>query len=287
MTPLQSRIEALGGLIKTSELLLFMSRSAIAEALASGEIQRIRQAWYANPWLSIDESRAARVGGQLTCVSAAAALGMWDPAMRELHVAVDQNARGLRSPSSYRTLLGPGQVEVHWSGRDPRGSRTIVSPLVCIRAVASCASFEVALAVADSALARGVIRHAEWHEAVERFPRRIRRLLGDVRRESESGSESVFVHKLARAGVVVRQQVVIRGVGRVDCLIGERLIVEIDSIAWHQDLEADRRRDAVLSARGYRVLRFMYHQVMHEWELVEAAVLAAVARGDHLIPSAA
>ncbi|WP_227412128.1 MULTISPECIES: DUF559 domain-containing protein [unclassified Cryobacterium] len=55
-----------------------------------------------------------------------------------------------------------------------------------------------------------------------------------------------------------------------------------DVAEYHSDPYADRRRDAVLSALGYRVLRFMYSQVLYEWRSVEAAILAAMSRGDHL-----
>jgi very-short-patch-repair endonuclease len=71
----------------------------------------------------------------------------------------------------------------------------------------------------------------------------------------------------------------------VDFVIGERLVIEVDGAEYHTDpvrFEADRRRDALLSARGYRVLRFSYRLVIDDWPTVETAVLAAVARGDHL-----
>ncbi|HEY8317974.1 MAG TPA: DUF559 domain-containing protein [Amnibacterium sp.] len=87
---------------------------------------------------------------------------------------------------------------------------------------------------------------------------------------------------MAKLGVLVQQQVAIEGVGFVDCLIGERLVIELDSIAHHSDPTADRHRDALLSALGYRVLRFMAKQVDESWPEVEEAVLAAISRGDHL-----
>ena len=68
-------------------------------------------------------------------------------------------------------------------------------------------------------------------------------------------------------------------------MIGKCLVSELDGYAYHSDpetFEADRRRDARLSALGYRVLRFSYKQVMHRWSEVRAAVVAAIARGDHL-----
>ncbi|MDQ1531959.1 MAG: hypothetical protein QOE37_2064 [Microbacteriaceae bacterium] len=273
----------MGGLIKASELTAFgVGRARIAEATAAREIQRIRQGWYANPWLPSAERQAARVGGQLACSSAAAALGLWEPRVDSLHVCVAPGARALRSPTDARTRLaaGPG-VLVHWSGRDPRGTRTIVSVAGCIEQIARCESEEVALVVAESALHRNRISRHQWERTLEALPRRVRRHLGHASGASESGTESLFVYRMAHAGVLVRQQVIIPGVGRVDCLIGERLIVELDSLAHHSDPTADRRRDALLSARGYRVLRFMYSQVVDRWPEVEAAVMAAISRGDH------
>lgn len=101
----------------------------------------------------------------------------------------------------------------------------------------------------------------------------------------ESGTETVFHERSRRIRRLhdVRRQVTIAGVGRVDFLIGDRLVIEIDGFAYHSDpeqFEQDRRRDAALSALGYRVLRFSYHQVMSRWPEVEGAVWAAIARGD-------
>lgn len=283
MTPSQHAIERVGGLIATHELhSIGVSRAAIAVAVAAGEIVRIRQGWYANPWLPPAQCQAARVGGQLACSSAAAALGLWEPRMTKIHVVVPPYAKGLRSPRSYRTPLPSGGAEVHWTGLDPRGSRVLVSVAGCLEQVARCAAPEIALAVAESALHRRRISLAEWRAVLASMPAQLRAAFGDASGLSESGTESLFVFGMARVGVEVRQQVVIPGVGRVDCLIGERLVVELDSYAHHSDPAADRRRDAALSARGYRVLRFMYDQVVHDWASVQAAVLAAIARGDHL-----
>jgi very-short-patch-repair endonuclease len=68
-------------------------------------------------------------------------------------------------------------------------------------------------------------------------------------------------------------------------MIGDRLVVEIDGREHHssrEQFEVDRRRDAALSARGYRSLRFSYRQVMHHWVTVEQAILGACVRGHHL-----
>ena len=100
----------------------------------------------------------------------------------------------------------------------------------------------------------------------------------------ESGTESIFWNRIQPFDLDVRRQVVIGRVGRVDFVVGERLVVEIDGAAYHADseqFEADRRRDAMLSRLGYRVLRFSYTQVMFRWAEVEAALIGALVRGDH------
>ena len=135
MTPLQRHILAKGELIKTAELHTFgISRTGIERALADGEIQRIRQSWYARPDLPPDQARAARIGGQLACGSAAKTLGLWEPLIPGFHVCVEPDARGLRSPTSDRTRLqGVPGVAVHWTGIDPAGTRTVVSVGGCLR----------------------------------------------------------------------------------------------------------------------------------------------------------
>jgi len=99
-----------------------------------------------------------------------------------------------------------------------------------------------------------------------------------------SGTETMFWLALRHLVPTLRRQVAIPGVGKVDFLIGERLVVEIDSRTFHDTPKGratDRRRDLVLSVAGYRCLRFGYEQVVHTMGRVIAAVIASVSRGDH------
>ena len=101
----------------------------------------------------------------------------------------------------------------------------------------------------------------------------------------ESGIETIFWLRMRLHHIPISRQVRFPGIGRVDFLIGERLVVEVDGKSFHDveaSFESDRNRDAHLSTHGFRVLRFSYHQILDDWPLVEAAVLAAVSRGDHL-----
>ena len=101
---------------------------------------------------------------------------------------------------------------------------------------------------------------------------------------SDSGLETIFVYRLSGWGLPIRQQIVLAG-ARVDILIGERLVVQIDGYAFHSS-SAQRSRDvahdAELQLRGYTVLRFTYAQVIYGWPGVERAITRALAAGAHL-----
>jgi very-short-patch-repair endonuclease len=68
------------------------------------------------------------------------------------------------------------------------------------------------------------------------------------------------------------------GLGRVDLVVEDWIVVETDGSAFH-DVEVtarDRRRDAALIARGLAVLRFRYSQVVFNRPELVAAVISAV-----------
>ena len=72
--------------------------------------------------------------------------------------------------------------------------------------------------------------------------------------------------------------------GHVDVLIGDRLVLELDSREHHlgKQYHEDRRRDLELTAQGFLVLRITYERVMFDWDSIERVILAVVRRGDHL-----
>jgi len=100
---------------------------------------------------------------------------------------------------------------------------------------------------------------------------------------ADSGLETIFISRVRRRGVSIRQQIVIAG-HAVDALIGERLVVQIDGYMFHSSA-ADRGRDvahdAELVARGYTVLRFTYAQLIHDWPSVDRSIGRALAAGLH------
>nr|WP_274607026.1 DUF559 domain-containing protein [Agrococcus sp. KRD186] len=137
--------------------------------------------------------------------------------------------------------------------------------------------------VIDSALHQGLTTRDALDELWLHAPRRVRRALAAADRRAESGTETLVRVRMAARGIHLSPQVSI-GDKRVDLLLG-RLIIEVDSKAWHLDEEAyerDRARDRQLAALGYHVVRLTYAQVMHGWAAVEADLLTMIGRGVHL-----
>ena len=291
MNSLPQTIRELDGLAATHELYAAgFDKRQLRSATTRGDIQRVRQGWYGTPDMHPLLSQAARVGGRLGCISGAALHGLWLPPDEDLHVIVDHNDCRLRTARNMRQRLAehPSGVTPHWHRDRMTGSRLLLDPIACLEDVIRCQPPEYVVAIADSALRRpspwkpALITPAQWGRLIAGMPSRSGQLaLADG--ICESGTESITRFRLVKYHLPLQAQVWIDR-KRVDFLIGRRLVVEIDGAEYHIDperFEADRTRDAELTAISYIVLRFSYNQVIYRWREVEAAILAAVARGDH------
>lgn len=269
-----------GGLIPTFRLRKYgFTPRRIAALRHSGQLIRVRQGWFVLPGTPQAVIEAVRVGGQLTCHHALRDKGVWvfdDPV---LHVAVNRDATQLRSAHdpSRRLESGDSDVTVHWRRSSTATTRALATASDALTDYERCASDEQLAVAVDSALHLGLV--GPDHPVAARLASR------GIDGLCESGIETIFWLRMRRHRIPISRQASFPGVGRVDFLIGERLVIEVDGKAFHDlesSFESDRRRDAHLSTQGFRVLRFSYHQILEDWPLVEAAVLAAVFRGDHL-----
>ncbi|MGI8810625.1 MAG: type IV toxin-antitoxin system AbiEi family antitoxin domain-containing protein [Acidimicrobiales bacterium] len=95
--------------------------------------------------------------------------------------------------------------------------------------------------------------------------------------------EALLIAVLQGAGLAlpVRQEWVggtAAPTGRVDFVDrGAKVVIEADSRRYHSawlDVQADHRRDLLLTAAGYRIIRVNWHQLIKEPELFIAAVKA-------------
>lgn len=251
-------------------------RRALAAAVRSGAIIRLRRGVYARAGTPTDDRLAASHGGMLCCLSAAKRAGLWVVEHTELHVAIGHRDRVHAHPGcrcvTHRTVR-PVALGSRSSIR-----RALLEILVCSGAEAFFASFESALL-----LRRLSSDDQLWLAA--RMPKRHRWMLEFARSDAASGLESILRFRLHADGIHLRSQVEIPGVGRVDFVLGDRLILEVDGVLGHADSTEARHkdlvRDAIAAGLGFDTLRFDYDMLMRDWPTVRAAILGKLGLGLH------
>ena len=266
-------VDALGGVASTSQLRLNgVPSRALERAIRTGEVRRVTRGWYATERVPGAVVTALQSGGWLTCESALRLQGVWVLDSDDLHVGLGSHGRARRVAGTVR----------HWSGHEPAGY-PMDDVLTALDQLTRCASLVPIVICADSIANRGLAREEEVLAVLQRtsIGRRAAELFDG---SSQSGIETIARVALRRRRVRLRSQVRIAGVGHVDLLIGDRLVLELDGREWHEgtDFEEDRRRDLALVALGYLVVRVSYKQVTESWADVERDLLTIIRRGDHL-----
>ncbi|KAA9111655.1 DUF559 domain-containing protein [Microbacterium rhizomatis] len=247
------------------------SRHTIALALDSGRLIRVRRDWVALPGADPELVAAARHGVVLTCVTLARRTGLWVLAEDSCHVGADPHS----------AVRAPHRATTHWSvPLVPRHPDDLVDSLTnALVLIARCQPHEAALAVWESALDKRMIVREELAQL--RLPGAAARMLAAIQPYRDSGLETIFIERLRWLGVRILVQIWIAG-HRVDALIGDRLVVQLDG-GHHVDEQrvSDISHDAALMLMGYHVLRFGYRQVLEDWPRVQATIMDAVAQGLH------
>lgn len=266
------------GIVSRAQLLACGIASNDVRALVRrGSLAPVRRGWYSGPTAQDKAKRAIRAGGAVSCVSALALHGVWTPPARDLHIR--------RSRHFADRKLAPGLKDCQpIAGPASRISRPVDSLGQALLSALACVDAETAVAMMDSALHLRLITLADLEALVAHLPGRKRALIDRVDANAESGTESLVRHRLRSRRIKVRTQVEIPTVGRVDLLVGDRLVLEVDSVAHHTSAEnyrRDRARDRRLVALGYIVIRLTYEEVMTLWPEVELDILALVRAGKH------
>jgi len=215
---------------------------------------------------------AARARVVLTCTTAAAHLDWWDVGDKKPHLAA--------APHGHPILTRPAKV--HWNEpvvRRAPGQLVDSAPNV-LSLVAECQPFEQAVAIWEAALRLGAAK-PDLMRALPLRPRAME-VLEAARPYADAGTESILFHRLTWLGLPMRRQTWILG-HRVDLLIGDRLVIQIDG-GHHVDAQraSDNEHDAQLRLAGYHPIRVTYWQLMNEWHVVQELILQAIAQGLHL-----
>ena len=242
----------------------------IRKAVMRGEIARLRRGWYALGPVDSKVVTAVTKGGALSCISALGEYGVFVPIHHTLHIRRPE--RGHRQRGGCRGHGGHAPVN---DGID--------SPAQALRCAVKCMPAEWIVVIIESIRMKEVMTTAQILDAIAGVPKWIIRLLQKVDK-GESGTETLVRLRLRALGIRLTCQVEIDGVGRVDMIIGDRLVIEVDGVEFHsspEQFEHDRERDRRLTALGYTVVRLSYKQVMYGWSEALADILGMVRQGIH------
>lgn len=271
---LSTELRKRGGIARVRTLIAAgVSAHALRRAKETGQIRTIRKGWVAGADADKRLLGAIRRGVVLSCLTVAERQGLWVPQRGLIHVAARPNAARITVPKG---------VVVHWSTpivpRDPDAGEDCLANALAL--VAQCQPVETALVIWESALNKGLTDRALLSGLD--LPPAARAVLDQATPFSDSGLETIFVTRLRWLNVRMIPQAWVLG-HRVDLLIGDRLIIQIDG-ATHTGAQRtiDIEHDAQLALRGYHVLRFSYEQIMERWPEVQAVIMNAIACELHL-----
>lgn len=238
------------------------------KALAAGRIVRIRRGVYSLPAEAGVFGLALGHNALLTCLSAAPSYSLWTL----------KDARAVHVSPGHRA--GPPGTFTHGRCTHPRHPWLPVAGLadVLIHALRCLPELD-ALVMVQSAVGRGDI-------TVDFLRRKLpgnrnalsRTVLDNVIPRADSLLEVLANFHFRRAGFQLRRHVDIAGVGEVDFLIEECLIVETDggSHLEPRQVKKDRKRNNASMVGGHLVLRYGYDDVVHHPERMVAEVLAVL-----------
>jgi very-short-patch-repair endonuclease len=245
--------------------------SAIRKLASAGAHQPRKGVW-ALPSADQEYLTAILNNGHVTCASAALRYGLWikDKPMR-VHLAT-RHCRG-------RGFVRHGGLRLSRENAVPLASveDTVIHALVCLPEID-------AISIAQSAMQQfGIPRALLESEISANYYGNARRLLAKADGLSESVPEISARLLFESEGLTFRRQVKIRGVGRVDFLIGRWLIVEVNGYAFHSSREAwrkDMERLNAAQARGFDLLSFAPEQIWNNPEQVMDEIRAVLALHD-------
>ncbi len=218
-------------------------------------------------------------GARLTGATALRFHGVWAGVDNHLHLQVPPNAhRVLQAPLTPIAQFHPpkfvaGGTLMHWVSAGPSSEpATWLVPVTdALAHFARVESDEQVVAAIESAVHEKRMSRSAVPGLLHRLPRRQHRLATRLTFLAGSGMETIARMRLEEHGFRIAQQVQI-GIDRVDLVIDNWLIIELDGDEWHDPVE-DRIRTNRLIRTGHRVLRFGYKDLFERWHETLETVL--------------
>ncbi|WP_435746586.1 endonuclease domain-containing protein [Microbacterium sp. PMB16] len=252
-----------------------MTRREIEHRMRLGSLARVRRGVYAGAQACAPVLAAAAHGGALGCESAARHLGLWVLGDPEMHVWMHADRHQYSHDGRACTCV------VHWDEGDAPSPFALPAVPRILLQIFRCRGGEHFFVALESARRKGAIDAGGLRWLRKVLSAKGRDLVVFSRGDSDSGLESLVRLRLRAYGWTVRTQAQIIGTGQVDLLIDGWLIVETDGRENHEGpsrRHKDLVRDANAALWGHATLRFDYAMVVHDWDLVERAVVATIRR---------
>ncbi|CAM3720329.1 DUF559 domain-containing protein [Tsukamurella ocularis] len=271
---------------------VFSRRAALRAGADSAEIERlrrrgdivvIRRGWYRFPGADPLVVAAVKGGAVITCVSALAFRpGVWIPPRRSARAGLTKSTTHLRRARHRRTRSHEDCGAYRHLPSPTRAVDDLPAALVC---AANCLDADEFVAVLDSLLRKtDPYSVQDLEEIFADAPKATKRLLEHLDPLAGSGTESLVRYRLTCLHIRVRSQQYVPGIGWVDLLVGDKLIIECDSTDHHSGAQrlVDNRRDRTATRSGYRVMRFDYSEVIGDWDAILAEILDIVRTDRHI-----
>ncbi|MBT2585689.1 type IV toxin-antitoxin system AbiEi family antitoxin domain-containing protein [Arthrobacter sp. ISL-95] len=244
------------------------TRRMVANAVMDGRVNRLHRGVYTSKEPDPDVVAAFRADGLLTCISAARFYRLWslrDSGPLHLSCSTGQARRGvvhhgacLHPAHPYLPVAGVADVLIHALRCLPE-----LEALVMVQS-----------AVSQALLVTDFLR--------SKLPGnrngKVRETLDLVLPRADSLLEVLAHAHFTRAGLRVRMHVDVPGVGEVDCLVNECLIVELDG-GTHlepKQVKKDQYRNNAGMRGGLLTLHYYYDDVVHQPERMVGEVLTVL-----------
>lgn len=244
------------------------TRRAVASAMDAGIVGRLHRGVYTGQDADPDVEAAFRANGLITCVSAARFYRLWtlgNPGSLHLSCSTGLKRRNiihhgacLHPAHPYLPVAGVADVLLHAIRCLPE-----LEALVMVQSAVSQALLSVPF-LADKLNGN---RNGKARE-----------LLDLVLPRADSLLEVLAHTHFTRAGLRVRMHVDVPGVGEVDCLVNECLIVELDGGTHLEPRQArkDQYRNNAGMRGGLLSLRYYYADVVHHPQRMVDEVLVVL-----------
>ena len=261
-------LQELGGVARTGQLLRAgFSRSDVASLLTRGASRPRRGVYMLNAHKP-EFAAAIRYNALVSCASAAKHFGLWlRTTPGQHHVACDHGH-------------GSGFIRHRTARFEPHPTLPVAALEDVVLHAMCCLEPPASTAMATSAIRLHGVPLALLKEQLRGDRSRpVLRALHELDLRAESIVEVDAQHLLRTHGIAFEAQVAIPGIGRVDLLLEEFLIVEVDGFAFHSNRRAlrnDLARNNASTINGYSVLRYPPEVIWFEPERVIAEIQAVL-----------